>query len=272
MDASFFAGGLAGLVVDSLLFPLDTVKTRIQSQEGFHQSGGFKNIYRGFLPIFLGSFPCSALFFFSYETCKLQLSSIAEPAPNWENHHHALVHLTSGAFADVVSCVVRVPIENLKQNLQANRFPTLRDAMQHYHSRGMQLYFNGYLSTLGREIPSSMVEFPLWEAGKQWITHQQEEECTPFQSALVASCSGSIAALVTNPMDVIKTRLMTSPKTYTGVVQAFMHITRVEGWTCLFRGAFPRLIWISIGHFGFFWAYEEAKLRYEHAIRIHRSG
>ena len=41
------AGGLAGMVVDISLFPIDTLKTRFQSKLGFRAAGGFKNIYRG---------------------------------------------------------------------------------------------------------------------------------------------------------------------------------------------------------------------------------
>lgn len=41
------AGGVAGLVVDVALFPIDTVKTRLQSERGFWRSGGFRGIYKG---------------------------------------------------------------------------------------------------------------------------------------------------------------------------------------------------------------------------------
>lgn len=39
------------------LFPLDTLKTRLQSQAGFWKSGGFSGIYRGIGPAFVGSAP-----------------------------------------------------------------------------------------------------------------------------------------------------------------------------------------------------------------------
>ena len=45
--SSLVAGAIAGMSVDLALFPLDTVKTRLQSQFGFHNSGGFKQLYRG---------------------------------------------------------------------------------------------------------------------------------------------------------------------------------------------------------------------------------
>jgi len=39
------------------LFPLDTFKTRLQSQHGFFQSGGFKQLYKGIVPVIFGSAP-----------------------------------------------------------------------------------------------------------------------------------------------------------------------------------------------------------------------
>ena len=54
---SLQAGGLAGLSVDMALFPLDTVKTRLQSQQGFFKAGGFRGIYAGLPSAAVGSVP-----------------------------------------------------------------------------------------------------------------------------------------------------------------------------------------------------------------------
>lgn len=57
---SFFflkAGGLAGVSVDLILFPLDTIKTRLQSPQGFNKAGGFRGIYAGVPSAAIGSFP-----------------------------------------------------------------------------------------------------------------------------------------------------------------------------------------------------------------------
>ncbi|XP_055542849.1 S-adenosylmethionine mitochondrial carrier protein homolog isoform X3 [Wyeomyia smithii] len=40
--SSLISGGVAGLVVDIVLFPIDTIKTRLQSERGFVRSGGFQ--------------------------------------------------------------------------------------------------------------------------------------------------------------------------------------------------------------------------------------
>jgi len=51
------SGALAGIICDVTLFPLDTLKTRLQSQHGFFQSGGFRQLYKGIGPVVLGSAP-----------------------------------------------------------------------------------------------------------------------------------------------------------------------------------------------------------------------
>lgn len=51
------AGGVAGASVDLILFPLDTIKTRLQSPQGFSKAGGFRGIYAGVPSTAVGSFP-----------------------------------------------------------------------------------------------------------------------------------------------------------------------------------------------------------------------
>jgi solute carrier family 25 (mitochondrial S-adenosylmethionine transporter), member 26 len=71
-DASNFlsaliCGGLAGTSVDVTLFPIDTLKTRLQSPQGFRKAGGFRGIYNGLGAAAIGSAPGAALFFSAYE-------------------------------------------------------------------------------------------------------------------------------------------------------------------------------------------------------------
>jgi len=53
-------GALAGLSVDLLFFPIDTLKTRLQSQAGFIQAGGFSGVYKGIGSVFVGGAPGGA--------------------------------------------------------------------------------------------------------------------------------------------------------------------------------------------------------------------
>ncbi|XP_053753454.1 S-adenosylmethionine mitochondrial carrier protein isoform X6 [Panthera pardus] len=68
--ASLVAGGIAGVSVDLILYPLDTIKTRLQSPQGFNKAGGFRGIYAGVPSAAIGSFPNAAAFFITYEYVK----------------------------------------------------------------------------------------------------------------------------------------------------------------------------------------------------------
>lgn len=56
-DIIIQAGALSGVTVDLFFFPVDTLKTRLQSTQGFLQAGGFKNIYKGVGSVAFGGAP-----------------------------------------------------------------------------------------------------------------------------------------------------------------------------------------------------------------------
>ena len=50
------AGGIAGVSVDLIFFPLDTIKNRLKSPQGFYKAGGFYGVYAGVPSTAIGSF------------------------------------------------------------------------------------------------------------------------------------------------------------------------------------------------------------------------
>lgn len=77
----------------------------------------------------------------------------------------------------------------------------------------------------------------------------------------VAFCVCVSAGIVTTPLDVLKTRLMTQGTSgrYKNLVDATLQIARTEGLSAFMSGWQPRLLWISLGGFVFFPALEAAK-------------
>lgn len=67
------AGGIAGLSIDLALFPIDSIKTRLQassSKVDFSKKADSVSKYKGLASAMAASFPCAAMFWLSYEYSK----------------------------------------------------------------------------------------------------------------------------------------------------------------------------------------------------------
>jgi solute carrier family 25 S-adenosylmethionine transporter 26 len=92
-----------------------------------------------------------------------------------------------------------------------------------------------------------------------------------LQGALCGSFAGGVAASITTPLDVVKTRLMLGKDVkgvpYTSTLNTFKRIYQEEGITRLFSGIGPRTMWISIGGFVFFGMYEKATATFTEVLQ-----
>ena len=160
-----------------------------------------------------------------------------------------------------------MPTENVKQKLQAGQYQSTRGALRGILATdGMLGFYSGYLTTIMREVPFSMIQFPIWEALKVKVGNfmdRPNKVVMPWESAACGSFSGAFAAALTTPLDVIKTRLMlrvdVHGNTYNGLVSTFLRVVNEEGAGALFSGITPRVMWIGIGGFVYFGAYEQAR-------------
>ena len=171
-----------------------------------------------------------------------------------------------------MACLVRVPTEVVKQRMQAGMHPSMASVVgEVLRNQGVMGLYQGFGITIMREIPFSLVQFPLYEFMKSKIRSLRGgKEPLAVESALCGSLSGAVAAAATTPLDVLKTRLMLGSdaqgKPYTGAVDTLTRLIaegRAQGsggvnWV-LFSGLGPRVMWISIGGFVFFGAYEQSK-------------
>uniref|UniRef100_T1IUQ4 Uncharacterized protein n=1 Tax=Strigamia maritima TaxID=126957 RepID=T1IUQ4_STRMM len=254
--ASLVSGAVAGTVVDVALFPLDTIKTRLQSSKGFWNSGGYRGIYSGLSAAALGSAPGAALFFATYETVKhVQKSSFATPEFTW--------HMTAASLGEVVACLVRVPVEVVKQRSQASGIKSWTVYKNVLTLEGVGGFYRGYWSTVLREIPFSLVQFPVWEYLKKLWAHKQGRPIEPWQSSLCGAVAGGTAAAVTTPLDVAKTRIMLAEKDSVSskgyVLKVLREVWLESGFKGLFAGLVPRVLWISVGGAIFLGSYEKSK-------------
>ncbi|XP_078479239.1 LOW QUALITY PROTEIN: mitochondrial glutamate carrier 1-like [Lampetra planeri] len=116
---------------------------------------------------------------------------------------------------------------------------------------GPQDCIKGLGATLMRDIPFSVVYFPLFAHLHQLGQHSSENQTVPFYWSFVSGClAGSIAAVAVSPCDVVKTRLQSLKKganeeTYNGVVDCVRKILRKEGPTGFLKGASCRALVIA---------------------------
>ncbi|KAI0850065.1 mitochondrial carrier [Daldinia vernicosa] len=275
---ALLAGGIAGTTVDLSLFPLDTLKTRLQSRDGFFPSGGFRGIYRGVGSAVVGSAPGAAFFFCTYEGVKGvlakrrsihgELGTGAGAGKTWQA---PLEHMLAASLGEVAACAVRVPTEVVKQRAQAglhggSSAAALGAILSQRRDIGLtgvwrELY-RGWGITVMREVPFTVIQFPLWEALKGWGRRRKglgggNVEVSAGESALYGSVSGAVAAGVTTPLDVLKTRVMLS-KERESVLVVLKELLSTHGIRPFFAGIGPRVMWISAGGAIFLGSYQWA--------------
>ncbi|KAM7189511.1 Mitochondrial carrier domain containing protein [Rhypophila sp. PSN 637] len=231
------AGAIAAFTVDLLVYPLDTIKTRYQSQdfrnafvESTTQQGAqttrqlFKGLYQGIGSVIFATLPAAGLFFMTYESAKSALhSGMSSSTPK------PLVHAIASSSAELASCVVLAPAEIVKQNAQmlqrsgelADKWATSIKALRAIRGGSAGSARNlwaGYVALVARNLPFTAINFPLFEFFRaqiwDWPDRGRREgsEHSILETGLVtgasACLSSAMAAFATTPADVIKTRIM----------------------------------------------------------------
>lgn len=133
-----------------------------------------------------------------------------------------MIHSAASATAELVSCAILTPAEVIKQNAQmvdnskgAPQVNATIQTMKRFRSNPLALW-RGYTALASRNLPSTAIQFPIFERIKKGIQEYREEKGirsrTIFESgvttAVSAGSAGSISAVVTTPVDVVKTRIM----------------------------------------------------------------
>ncbi|KAL4890203.1 Pkinase-domain-containing protein [Aspergillus ambiguus] len=296
------SGAIAGLTVDCSLYPLDTIKTRLQKARHHVPSAPapsvslrqtIRGIYAGLPSVLLGSAPSAASFFIVYDGVKRSLlpqSPAETTTPTPSRTHIILTHSLASSMGEIAACAVRVPTEVVKQRAQAGLFGgssllALKDilALRHPDPNGVatrgpgqvvrELY-RGAGITIAREIPFTVLQFTMWESMKEAYAKRMAaaDSTAPGQvpastSAMFGSVAGAISAGLTTPLDVIKTRVMLARRgdgdgARVRIKDVVQDISK-EGFGAFWRGIGPRVTWIGIGGAVFLGSYQWAWNRME---------
>ncbi|XP_063306594.1 mitochondrial glutamate carrier 1-like [Pelobates fuscus] len=123
-------------------------------------------------------------------------------------------------------------------------------ASQLLRSEGVRGLYKGLGATLLRDVPFSIIYFPLF-SNLNKLGKSSPDDRAPFLHSFVAGCiAGSTAAVSVNPCDVIKTRLQSLNKganeeTYNGIIDCARKIWIKEGPSAFLKGSGCRALVIA---------------------------
>ncbi|ETN36438.1 uncharacterized protein HMPREF1541_08716 [Cyphellophora europaea CBS 101466] len=228
----WLAGAFAAFTVDLLVYPLDTLKTRIQSPDyrlNYKNANGstkpalFRGLYQGIGPIVAITIPSSGAFFTTYEALKYGLNELTPPNSTLFVPQSA-IHAVASGGAELVSCAILTPAEVIKQNAQildrdsmGRKVSPTGYVFKKFLRQPSQLW-RGYTALAARNLPFTALQFPIFEKLKMYFMERRKASNGGkpvegiFERAIItagsAAIAGSGSAWITTPIDVVKTRIM----------------------------------------------------------------
>eukprot|EP00249_Psilotum_nudum_P017706 c26451_g1_i3 orf=445-1434(-) len=256
------AGSIAGMVEHMAMFPVDTLKTRMQvlasaggsihsalstAFTSIMKSEGLLGLYKGIGAMGLGAGPAHAAYFAIYEFCKEQFGGN-------QAGHHPVAHGAAGVLATVASDAVFTPMDVVKQRLQLRNSPYggVTDCIQKMvREEGIGAFYASYRTTVVMNAPFTAVHFATYEAVKKVLMDMpvgraSEEKLIVHVAA--GGAAGALAGAVTTPLDVVKTRLQCQGVngaerfSSSSIGNALQKIVAKEGPGALLKGLKPRVL------------------------------
>ena len=281
----FVASLLAEMTRKAILHPVDTMATRLQydraqnivrndygdaqrlyAKRGYSSTGEIQaiagmlrnkplSLYRGLSTSMVGAVPVSCVYMPTYEGMKLAVQAL--PASSTLG-----VALPASQVASVatglVCAFVRVPISVVKQRIQlglsSSPLAAINLAVKDVGIRGL---FVGLRATCVLDVAYALAQFSALEQLRSIAAVLTGGRAlTSAEDAMVGFLTGTITAILTEPLDVVRTRLQTQKGAgntrganfgYTGLVDGLQKAAKQEGLMALWRGLLPRLILKSLG-------------------------
>eukprot|EP00698_Gefionella_okellyi_P012734 TRINITY_DN3449_c0_g2_i1.p1 TRINITY_DN3449_c0_g2~~TRINITY_DN3449_c0_g2_i1.p1 ORF type:complete len:344 (-),score=76.73 TRINITY_DN3449_c0_g2_i1:20-988(-) len=280
---AFGLQAVAGMVEKTLVFPLDTVKTRLQLETARKKKEqryrgvlrtlrtvvreeGFFRAYRG-LSVPLASFPALlAVRLYSAEGVRQMLLKdepkvLGAPQRRTTHANYGMMAI-AGAICGAVETAVIAPVDIAKVRLQAAQVPGRpEEFVKGYADVYPKLWQHGGVAALYRGASAVLLRQMIYGAAifttYEWMSYQTvvaPEGPYGFKLLLCGTTAGLVATLAGAPLDVAKTRLQKGEAD--SLLGALRSIVSNEGVRGLYRGAKAKMYKVTVGTFAFLWAYE----------------
>jgi hypothetical protein len=230
---------ISSLIARTTFYPLDTIKTRIQHAKAYKPTtwNPFK-LYQGLGVTLLFSVPASAVYLTTYDTVKEYR----------DNSDSFITHTVAAISAEGIAGILFTPMEVLKQKLQVleakkDTMSMLRDT---YNKFGIRGFYKGYFLGQAVFIPYTITYFVTYEQLKLKWKSSFDPSTQTLPIGMYVTCSsiaGALAGAISNPLDVIKTRVqIASNKDTKQVIQQLYRENGIHGFA---KGMGARIFWIA---------------------------
>ncbi|CAO3608891.1 unnamed protein product [Cunninghamella echinulata] len=266
----FLACGVGGLAAcgptHSAVTPLDVVKCRMQVKpdlykgvfdgwKTIYKTEGFKGIWTGFAPTFIGySFQGTCKYGF-YEYFKYTYANII--GKENANRHHTLLALAASGSAEFIADIFLCPWESIKVRMQTSYPPYAKSLgegfMKIKQTEGIHGFYKGLVPLWGRQIPYTCMKFATFETIVETIystfLSKPKQEYNKFQQLLVSFAagysSGILVAIISHPADVIVSKLNAQSDVKGQQQKSFVTIAKELGIKGVWTGLSTRIVMIG---------------------------
>lgn len=198
------------------------------------------SLWRGLTPSLLMQVPASGFYYTTYDLLKQKL--LKRSSIHQGYHLNAIAGLTARCLAVTLT----VPMEFIRTSIQASSSPSIgiikvvKTAIRH---RGIKSLWTGLGPTLLRDAPFSAIYWALFEYFRN--SFSKIIISPPVLHFASGALAGSIAAAVTTPIDVVKTRMQASMGKrnikYLTTLSSIKFILKEEGFKGFLKGLGPRI-------------------------------
>ncbi|CAN1162229.1 Solute carrier family 25 member 44 [Linum perenne] len=278
----FFLGAAMFSGVSAALYPVVLIKTRQQVAQsetsamrtafGIVRNEGFRALYRGVGTSLMGTVPARALYMGALEVTKSYVGTATVRLGFPDATAAAIANASAGLSAAMAAQLVWTPVDVISQRLMVqgcgnpsngsicrytNGIDVLRQIMKTDGLRGL---YRGFGLSILIYAPSnavwwtsySVAQRMVWDDGNRVgsnVAFRPDSKTIMAVQGVSAAVAGGVSALITMPLDTIKTRLQVLKGEENGnhgptVRQTFKNLVKEGGWMACYRGLGPR--WASV--------------------------
>lgn len=266
-------GAITGLVVGIFLQPLEIIKTNIiinptknpklanagiisglyYGTKEIYRLEGFNGFLRGMTPAMLRIIISTSIFFTGIRKFDNLFHKMNE-----KNHgkiytfSETSINFFSSAIARIFSGVLTNPLTVIRTRFEVLGFKKYKNFVhaseEIYKNEGLKGFASGALTSAMKDAPFAGIYFVIYIKCKRFLESQAHSNSLLVNSLISGFTAGVIATSLTNPFDVIRTRLQygffitEEDDKYKSISDGFRKIYQKDGIAGFFKGLSPRLI------------------------------